>query len=149
MNSVSITGYVTRKWNYGTDHFIRLAVPRGRALPPKAEDEDRDGNIIRRNNDYVTIRLPASLFGGVPVAFTKGQLVEVVGYIQSRDYHMSLAHFLERANGPKPELTDGYEPSSLKERRNATEVVALTISPADGNGNGSKVYVIAEEPEVT
>jgi hypothetical protein len=149
MNSVSIIGYVTRKWNYGTDHFIRLAVPRGPALPPKAEDEDRDGNIIRRNNDYVTVRLPANLFGGVPVAFSKGQQVEVVGYIQSRDYHMSLAHFLERANGPRPELNDGYDPRSLTERRNATEVVALTISPADCNGNSSKVYVVDEEPEVT
>jgi len=147
MNSVSITGYVTRKWNYGTDHFIRLAVPRGRALPPKAEDEDQDGNIVRRNNDYVTIRLPASLFGGIPVAFSKGQQVEVVGYLQSRDYHMSLAHFLERANGPKPELADGYDPRSLMERRNATEVVALTISPTDNDGNGSKVYVINEEPD--
>ena len=149
MNSVSIIGYVTRKWNYGTDHFIRLAVPRGRALPPKAEDEDQDGNIIRRNNDYVTIRLPASLFGGIPVAFSKGQQVEVVGYLQSRDYHMSLAHFLERANGPKPELTAGFDPRSLTERRNATEVVALTINPTDNDRNGGKVYVIDEEPAAT
>jgi hypothetical protein len=149
MNSVSITGYITRKWNYGTDHFIRLAVPRGRALPPKAEDEDQNGNIVRRNNDYITIRLPVNLFGGAPVAFTKGQQVEVVGYLQSRDYHMSLAHFLERANGPRPELTDSYDPRSLTERRNAVEVVALTISPTDTDGISGKVYVIDEEPMAT
>jgi hypothetical protein len=145
VNTVSITGYVTRKWNFGADHFIRLAVPRGPALPPKAEDEDRDGNIVRRNNDYVTIRLPACLFGGVPVAFSKGQQVEAVGYLQSRDYYMSLANFLERASGPTPDLPDDFDPRGLTERRNATEVVAITINPAEGNG---KVYIVDTEPTV-
>jgi hypothetical protein len=71
--------------------------------------------------------------------------VEVVGYLQSRDYYMSLANFLERASGPTPDLPDDFDPRGLTERRNATEVVAITINPAEGNG---KVYIVDTEPTV-
>ena len=142
MNAISITGVIVKKWRYGPDRFVRLAVPRSPALPAKMEDEDRDGKLIRRNNDYVSVRLPSRLFGGLPVDFEPRQELEVTGYIQSRDYYEDLATFLKRAEGPKLEL-DAYDPGALAIKRSAVEVVALTVTRIE---NGRKeVYVVDQE----
>ncbi len=144
MNSVQIIGHVTHKWKYGTDRFLRLAVQRSPALPTKVEDEDRNGQLVRRDCDYISVRLPASLFGGAPVNFAKGTQLQVVGFMQSRDYYESLTGFLKRANGgPAPTLPDGYEAGRLKERRSAIEVVALSVVKLDNNGQS--VYILSQE----
>jgi hypothetical protein len=144
MNSVQLNGYVTHKWKYGTDRFLRLAVQRGPALPAKVEDEDRDGQLVRRDCDYISVRLPASLFGGMPVDFAKGTQLEIVGFLQSRDYYESLAGFLNRANGgPPPALPDDYDAGRLQERRSAVEVVAQSVAKVENNGQ--KVYILAQE----
>jgi hypothetical protein len=143
MNSVQIIGHVTHKWKYGADSFLRLAVQRGPALPTKVEDEDRDGQVVRRDCDYISVRLPAALFGGIPVDFPKGAQLEVVGFLQSRDYYESLAGFLGRANGATaPKLPDGYDAGQLKERRSAVEVVAQLVSQVE---NGQRVTIMSRE----
>jgi hypothetical protein len=144
MNAVQIRGFVTGTWKYGTDRFVRLAVPRGPALPSKVQDEDREGNLVRRDSDHVSVRLPATLFGGVPIDFSKGQELEVVGFLQSRDYHESLGHFLKRANGPDLELPEDYDAGKLKKKRSALEVVAHSVARID-NGH-QRVYVVDQEP---
>lgn len=144
MNSAQVRGFVTHKWKYGSDYFLRLAVNRGPALPTKMDDEDRDGNLIQRNSDHVSVRLPASRFGGVPISFEKGQELEVVGFLQSRDYYESLTAFLKRAQGPDLALPADLDPKALKQKRCATEIVALSIARID-NGH-RKVYVVDQEP---
>ncbi len=144
MNSVQLNGHVTHRWKYGTDRFLRLVVQRSPALPTKVEDEGPDGQLVRRNCDYISVRLPASLFGGIPVNFPKGTQLEVVGFMQSRDYFESLTGFLKRANGgPAPTLREGHDAGRLKERRSAVEVVALSVVKLDNNGQS--VYILSKE----
>jgi hypothetical protein len=145
MNSVSISGFVVHKWKYGSEYFLRLAVPRSPALPAKLADEDQDGKVIQRNTDFVSVRLPPTLFGGAPVDFRKSDELEVTGYIQSRDYYENLERFLQRAGKPQLKL-DGVDPGELAARRSAVEVVALSVTRIE-NGRRN-VRVMIEEPLV-
>ena len=143
MNSIQVTGHVTSTWRYGEDRFVRLAVGRGPALPSKMEDEDKDGKLVRRDSDYISVRLPARLFGGVPVDFKKGQHLEVVGFLQSRDYFETLTTYLKRAQG-NMQLPDDFDPSTIRRKRSAVEIVALSVVRLEKGHQW--VYVVDKEP---
>ena len=124
MNTVTVEGIIRHMWEYGQDRFLRLSVRREPELLPKRVDLDRQGRVIERRCDYITVRLPDGL-AGVPVQ--KGQLIRVSGYLQSRDYPASLADFMRKANGPDLRLPKEYDPTQLVEGRSTTEVVAEEI----------------------
>ena len=145
-NTVVMSGYIVRQWRYNRDRFLRLVVPRAPGLPAKTEDENGNGQFVKRNNDYITVRILSEQFGGAPVSFKTADEVQVTGYLQSRDYPASLADFMRRARGPKPELPEGFNPDELLENRTATEVVAQAIHVVE-RPNG-KIVIVNHEPLV-
>ncbi len=124
MNTVTIEGVIRHMWEYDRNRFLRLSVRRELARLPKRVDLDRQGRVMERRCDYITVRLQDGL-ESLPVQ--KGQAIRVTGYIQSRDYPVTLKDFLRKADGPYLPLPDQYDPDRLIEGRSTTEIVAQEV----------------------
>lgn len=126
LNEVVIEGYIVGDtWSTNHDTLFRLACERDAQRGPKGADP-RDGL------DYLTVRLPAARFAGVPLALDRTKLVRVHGYLQSREYQESLGAFLKRAHGLTSQVQAGDEARrQVTHNRVTTEVIAERVLHLD------------------
>lgn len=144
-NQVHVEGFVTKKiWQRGGDTFFRLAVYRDPDRPRKAAARGKADE--RDKLDYVTIRVPAPLTT-LPVAFHSGQLVQVHGWLESREFDYTLAEFLKEAEGPKL-VVSPHQATQATTHRGTTWIVADRILnlPADLGRARRQVAAAAHHP---
>jgi hypothetical protein len=129
LNQVHTEGFVTKKiWPYDGDLFFRLAVYRDQDREPKrAADRGPDE---QHRPDYVTVRVPAGL-GLLPVE--SGQRVQIHGWLESREFNLTLAEFLSKVQGEKPSV-DPLQARNLAIHRDTTWIVAdrVVVLPKKG-----------------
>lgn len=113
LNEIIVEGIVTSKqWRYDGHQFFRLASYRDTTRPTKPAPDHVENHTDKP--DYVTIRMPNGLVGGVPVTVEKGQHVRIHGYLASQDGTMSLAQFLSDARGKdKPQVSKKHRGLSI------------------------------------
>ncbi len=97
INEAIVEGYIARlpgqsgTWQWKHDTLFRLEVRRDPNRPAKPQTDSRD------EPDYITVRLPADRFAGLPFAPNSAKKIRVHGFLQSREYQETLAAFLGRA----------------------------------------------------
>lgn len=133
LNETHVEGYVTKKqWTYSGDKFMRIAVYRDPDRPRK--DNDRGSSKGGHDQpDYVTVKLPATLFAGMPVDFRPQLRVQVHGWVESRQYEQTLAEFLSSAKQDEAKEMD-VDPELAKKiiaYRSSTWIVAERIQVLD------------------
>jgi len=126
LNEVVIEGYIVGDtWSMHHDTLFRLACERDTPRGPKGTDP-RDGL------DYLTVRLPAARFAGVPLALDRSKLIRVHGFLQSREYQETLGAFLKRAHGLTSQVQAGDETRrQVTHNRVTTEVIAERVLHLD------------------
>jgi hypothetical protein len=128
LNQVVIEGFIAgEQWKYNGDTLFRMACRRD---PSRLQQSDSDGD----GSDYLTVRVPARLFAGMPIAFDRSKVYRVHGYIKSRQYEEPLGTFLKRAKGPVSEVVEKLVERLLQEvthNRVTTEVVAEQLVQTD------------------
>lgn len=126
LNEVVIEGTIAGDtWTYSGDTLFRLACDRDLQRGPKGTDP-RDGS------DYITVRLPATRFAGVPLALDRSKLIRVHGFLQSREYQENLATFLKRANGLTSQVQAADDVRrQVTHNRVTTEVIAERLQQID------------------
>jgi len=119
LNEVVIEGYIASEpWRIDDDMLFRLVSPRDPNRPAKPDDS-------RETSDYVTVRLPASRFAGIPLTLAKSRRVRVNGFLQSREYRETLHTFLRHANGLTNQVAVPADVArQVTHNRGTTEVVA-------------------------
>ncbi len=95
MNNISLSGVVVRR-RITPDHttVFRVLIPRQPGMLPNP-----DG----KNFDAIDVCIPQAV-GRAP-SWSKGDYVEVTGFLQQRDTRENLAHVVRRAEG----LTEGEQ----------------------------------------
>ena len=138
INEAIVEGYIARlpgqsgTWQWKRDTLFRLEVRRDPNRPAKPQTDSRD------EPDYITVRLPADRFAGLPFAPNSAKKIRVHGFLQSREYQETLATFLGRANGLTSQLSVSDELArQVTHNRVTTELVAeriLQLDEADSAG---------------
>lgn len=94
INEIIIEGQIVGEpWTYDNQTLFRLECVRDPHRAGKGTGTRGDGS------DYVTVRLPAERFGGMPFTPDRSKMIRIHGFLQSREYTESLDVFLERAKG--------------------------------------------------
>ena len=132
INEAIVEGYIARlpgspgTWKWKRDTLFRLEVRRDPNRPAKPQTDSRD------EPDYITVRLPADRFAGLPFAPNSAKKIRVHGFLQSREYQETLATFLSRANGLTSQITVSDEVArQVTHNRVTTELVAERILQLD------------------
>jgi hypothetical protein len=132
INEAIVEGYIARlpgrpgTWKWKRDTLFRLEVRRDPNRPVKPQTDSRD------EPDYITVRLPADRFAGVPFAPDSSKKIRVHGFLQSREYQETLATFLSRANGLTSQISVSDEVAhQVTHNRVTTELVAERILQLD------------------
>lgn len=119
MNEVHIEGFITKKqWMYGGDKFFRVAIYRDPDRPRKKEN---GGD--REKPDYITVKVPN---GGL-IQLEASQLIQIHGWLESREYEYTLADFLEDADAEEVAVDDDVE--TITAHRGSTWIVAERLVP--------------------
>jgi len=132
INEAIVEGYIARlpgspgTWKWKRDTLFRLEVRRDPNRPVKAPTDSRD------EPDFITVRLPADRFAGLPFAPDSSKKIRVHGFLQSREYQETLAVFLSRANGLTSQVSVSDEVAhQVTHNRVTTELVAERILQLD------------------
>jgi hypothetical protein len=92
LNEVTVEGFVTSKiWRYREDLFFRLASHRDPGRPEKTGAPGQN-NIP----DFITIRVPGGMIGGVPYSPRRGEQLRIYGWLASEDDTMTLGDFVRQ-----------------------------------------------------
>lgn len=126
LNEIIIEGYIVGEpWKYDKQTLFRLACVRDPMRAAKGTD-------LRDDSDYLTVRLPAERFGGMPFTPDRTKLIRVHGFLQSREYRETLHSFLQRAQGLTAQVSITEETARLvAHNRVTTEVVAERVLHID------------------
>lgn len=120
MNEVHIEGFITKKqWMYGGDKFFRVAIYRDPDRPRKKENGDRE------KPDYITVKVPNGGF----IQLEASHLIQVHGWLESREYEYTLADFLEDADAE--EITVDGDAANAITHRGSTWIVAERLVPVN------------------
>lgn len=137
-NRITIEGYVTnRVWEWQEpgqtlpDVLFRFACYPDACQPGQAAEGSRPRPM------YVTVRVPRGLMNDIPVGIQPEQHLIVEGKLASRDYTHTLADFIQRSQGDKPELPAGFDPNRVVELRSLNEVVATLLRIVVGDGEAA------------
>ena len=132
INEAIVEGYIARlpgrpgTWQWKRDTLFRLEVRRDPNRPAKPQTDSRD------EPDYITVRLPADRFAGMPFAPNSARKIRVHGFLQSREYQETLGTFLSRANGLTSQISVSDELArQVTHNRVTTELVAERILQLD------------------
>jgi hypothetical protein len=132
INEAIAEGYIARlpgqsgTWQWKRDTLFRLEVRRDPNRPAKPQTDSRD------EPDYITVRLPADRFAGLPFASNSAKKIRVHGFLQSREYQETLAAFLGRAKGLTSQISISDELTrQVTHNRVTTELVAERILQLD------------------
>ena len=138
INEAIVEGYIARlpgqsgTWQWKRDTLFRLEVRRDPNRPAKPQTDSRD------EPDYITVRLPADRFAGVPFAPDNSKKIRVHGFLQSREYQETLATFLGRAKGLTSQISVSDELArQVTHNRVTTELVAERILQLDEEDNAA------------
>ena len=123
VNEVVIEGYIASEaWQIDEDTLFRLVSVRDPNRPAKQTADSRE------TSDYVTVRLPASKFAGIPLTLAVSRRIRVHGFLQSREYQESLHAFLRHANGLTNQVSVSTDVArQVTHNRGTTEVVVERI----------------------
>lgn len=132
LNEAIVEGYIARlsgrpsTWKWKRDTLFRLEVRRDPNRPAKPEAESRD------EADFLTVRLPADRFAGLPFAPDSSKKIRVHGFLQSREYQETLQAFVSRANGLTSLISVSDEVArQVTHNRVTTELVAERLLQID------------------
>jgi hypothetical protein len=120
INDVVLENIVVKAWRYAVALLFHLACYRHPDLPPKPLNELQDAT------DFVKLRVPKGNLG-LPVVVEKNYHVRVHGFLQSRDYAVSLADFLKDVPGAELPVPQILGPSAFHTPRRTAEAVARRI----------------------
>ena len=147
INEAIVEGYIARlpgspgTWKWKRDTLFRLEVRRDPNRPAKPQTDSRD------EPDYITVRLPADRFAGVPFAPDSSKKIRVHGFLQSREYQETLQAFVSRANGLTSLISVSDEVArQVTHNRVTTELVAERILQLDEEEPASHTPASSSRP---